>query len=105
MIGGTVLEIVRLMDKTWVRCQDNDNKDTCAIYLVEHPDHCVMPGDQIWWLDRTAFWTTPDGTFIFEPLQKIGNSGDIPKPTETKVAQAIKQMNDVEALMAKVEFV
>lgn len=100
MVGGTIVEIVRQTDKTWINCQDVDTGDFCAIFLVEHPDRCVSIGDEIWWLDRAVFWTTKDETVR---LTKIGNSGAA-RPAETRVAEALRQECVVEALMKKVVF-
>ena len=102
MIGGTIIEIVRLQDKTWVNCQNG--LDLCAIYVEEHPDRCLMPGDELWWLDKAALWTTTDGVYKNNRLTKIGYSGAA-RPTETRVSQALRQMRAVEAMMKKVVFV
>jgi len=104
MVGGKIIEIVRQLDKTWVNCQDTDTKDQAAIFLVEHPDRCVSIGDDVWWLDQAAFWSTEDGEFKDQRLTKIGNSGAV-RPTETRVAQALRQMRELDGMMEKIEWV
>ncbi|HEX5426642.1 MAG TPA: hypothetical protein VFW94_24230 [Candidatus Acidoferrales bacterium] len=56
MVGGIVINIIRLPDGAWVQCLDTTYaNDTCAIRVADAKEMKV--GDKLWWQGRIAFWT------------------------------------------------
>lgn len=75
MVGGVVVEVIQLADKTWINCQGTgcERRGQCAIYTVPAPD--VQIGDKLWWQGRNAYWTPLGSTKSDIPIQRIGFSG------------------------------
>lgn len=72
MVGGTVLEVVRGADKTWVNTVESHERRSgqCAIYVVNGElTNKIKPGDSLWWQAGYARWTP------FEYKQGSGKSG------------------------------
>lgn len=74
MVGGEVINIVRLSDGAWIQCLDTTYaNDTCAIRVADAREMKV--GDKLWWHGRMAYWTP----WPFEgrediPLERISYS-------------------------------
>lgn len=53
-----------------------DGKDCCGIYTASNPG--FIPGDNIWWHGRTAYWTPRNGQGSESdiPLKRYGCSFD-----------------------------
>jgi len=59
MVGGVVIEVIKLEDKIWVDTMDRKRlDDRCAIY-VERTDlsERIKPNDSLWWQGSFAYWT------------------------------------------------
>ena len=74
MVGGKVINIVKLKDSTWVQCVDRTySEQTCAIRVADAKEMKV--GDSLWWQGRQAFWTPkPDDGREDIKLERIGYS-------------------------------
>jgi hypothetical protein len=73
MVGGKIIEIRKLAEKTLVWCIDN--YDECAVYVAAVPAE-ARPGDSFWWQGRHAYWTPKDRSKVDVPLDRIGFSFD-----------------------------
>jgi len=75
MLNGRVINIVRLVDSTWVQCLDvsRSENDAWGIYVKDPLEMRV--GDSLWMQNDTAYWTPDDGSMRRDiPLEKIGFS-------------------------------
>ncbi len=90
MVGGIVIDIVKVSDdKWWVNCVDTGlgsgaGEETCAIYL-NPVGESVDVGDNIWWQGQYAMWTPADRSRTDVRLPRIGFSG-VPHPDRDRVA-------------------
>lgn len=58
MIGGVVIEVIQLPDKTWINCEETDSTLKCAIYVERsRRSETIRMGDSLWWQSRNAYWT------------------------------------------------
>jgi len=58
MVGGVVTETIVLPDRIWVKCEEHNSSDQCAIYVERNPkSECIESGDSIWWQAGQAMWT------------------------------------------------
>ena len=61
MVGGKVIEVLRLPDRVWVNCWEVlfcGAVTECAIYVVRtEVSELIKVGDQLWWQGRDAMWT------------------------------------------------
>lgn len=56
MVGGTVINIVRMESDVWVGCIDATYEQTmCAIRVKDSREMKV--GDKLWWQGKRALWT------------------------------------------------
>lgn len=85
MVGGTVINIVRLEDSTWVQCEERTTyynskgqrsrqfSDTCAIRVKDAKQMKI--GDKLWWQGPWAMWTPkPDDGREDIRLERVGYS-------------------------------
>ncbi len=85
MVGGVVINIVRLADSVWVQCEETahyyDDKgrrkksytDQCAILVKDAKEMKV--GDRLWWQGSRAMWTPkPDDGREDIVLKRVGYS-------------------------------
>lgn len=59
MVGGKVIEIVKLDDRIWLDVQDTiyQRDPTCAIYIVRNTvSEQIEVGDMVWWQGRFLMW-------------------------------------------------
>jgi hypothetical protein len=78
MVGGIVVEVIKLEDRVWVDCKDAVylNDPTTAVYVVRNAvSELIRPGDKLWWQGDSAFWTTPDLKHVEVELERVGSSG------------------------------
>ena len=79
MVGGKVINVVRVGGNSWIQVQDGYN-DVCAVRVEGHPE--VGIGDSIWWQSGFCYHTPIDwaeGDPYDIRLEKIGYShGTIP---------------------------
>src|SRR4030095_14596049 len=76
MIGGIVIEIIRLEDRIWVNAKNRTYNETCAIYIECNRDsEAIRVGDSIWWQGQYAMWTPQTGEFKDRKIPRIGFSG------------------------------
>lgn len=84
MVGGKVIEIIKLEDRIWLNCQDDwppKHPDQCAIYVKRNADsEAVAVGDGLWWQGGYAMWTPTDRRFVDRKIPRIGFSG-VNRPT------------------------
>lgn len=82
MIGGNIIEVIKLSDKIWINTIDweQSQDERTAIYVKRNPvSERVKPNDSIWWQGKWAMWAPKGKSAIDIKLQKIGNSG-VPRP-------------------------
>lgn len=61
MIGGIVLEIIRLPDRLWVNCVEENSNDKCAIFVERNAQsEQIKVADRLWWQGPWALWTPYD---------------------------------------------
>jgi len=74
MVGGKVINIVKVEDGVWVQCLDRTySEQTCAIRVKDAKEMKV--GDSLWWQGRHAYWTPkPDDGREDVRLERIGYS-------------------------------
>ena len=74
MVGGKVINIVKLSGGVWVQCQDTTyTQDTCAIRVKDSREMKV--GDSLWWQGNRAYWTPkPDDGREDIDLERVGYS-------------------------------
>lgn len=81
MIGGTVTEVLKLKDRIWVNCVEDNSESKCAIYVVRNDkSENIKPSDSVWWQGSWAMWT---------PYKYRGN--DPRKPSYVKGRKAGKE--------------
>lgn len=99
MVGGRVINIVRLPDSVWVQCEETtryydargrhsrEYSSTCAIRVKDAKEMKV--GDSLWWQGSRAMWTPkPDDGREDIVLERIGYShSTIPEDVIEAVAQ------------------
>jgi hypothetical protein len=89
MVGGTVIDIVKVSDrKWWVNCAEHFDRrtpDQCAIYLNPSGE-AVDVGDSVWWQGQKAYWTPADRSRVDVALPRIGFSG-VPHPHRPAVTE------------------
>lgn len=82
MVGGTIIDIVKVSDRRWwVNCAEHFERrtpDQCAIYL-DPSGQPVDVGDSLWWQGAHAYWTPADRRCVDVKLKRIGFSG-VPHP-------------------------
>ena len=86
MVGGVVINIVKMDDCTWVECLDTTYaQDTCAIRVKDANEMKV--GDRLWWQGQRAMWTPkPDDGREDIVFERIGySSSKIPDEVLEKV--------------------
>jgi len=70
MIGGTVIETIKLPDRIWINCVEDNSESKCAIYVERNEkSETIKPSDCLWWQGANAMWT---------PYEKRGNSPSKP---------------------------
>lgn len=63
MVGGIVIEVIKLRGRVWVNCVERDKLDTgkhnqCAIYVERNENsESIKLKDSLWWQGRYAMWT------------------------------------------------
>lgn len=84
MVGGTVIEVIKLRDRVWVDTRDTYYpRDTCAIYVRRtHDAEQVAEGDSLWWQGSEAYWTPQTLECVDRAIPRIGYSG-VARPTPT----------------------
>ena len=77
MVGGVVIETIRLPERVWVNVRDRVyERETCAIYVERTVDaDSIEIGDSLWWQGREAYWTPKAGGFEDRAIPRIGYSG------------------------------
>ncbi len=79
MVGGKVINVVRVGGNSWVQVQDGHN-DVCAVRVAGQPE--ISVGDSFWWQSGNAYWTRQswyEGDPYDVRLERIGYShGGIP---------------------------
>jgi hypothetical protein len=86
MVGGKVINIVKLDDCVWVNCLDTTyTQDTCAIRVKDAKEMKV--GDSLWWQGNRAMWAPkPDDGREDIVLERVGYShSKIPDEVLAKV--------------------
>lgn len=86
MVGGIVINIVKLDDCTWINCMDRTySEQTCAIRVKDAKEMKV--GDALWWQGSRAMWTPkPDDGREDIVLDRVGYShSKIPDEVMAKV--------------------
>lgn len=86
MVGGVVINIVKMDESTWVECLDTTYaSDTCAIRVKDAREMKV--GDSLWWQGNRAMWTPkPDDGREDIILERVGYShSTIPDDVFAKV--------------------
>jgi hypothetical protein len=86
MVGGVIINIVRLSDSTWVQCMETtvyhdstgrrttESTQTSAIRVKDAPAD-MKCGDRLWWQGRWAMWTPkPDDGREDVHIERIGYS-------------------------------
>lgn len=78
MVGGTVIEVIKMDDRIWVNCKDTQwYGDECALYLEK--TECslgIEVGDALWWQGKKAYWTANSaGAKHDVAIPRIGYSG------------------------------
>lgn len=85
MVGGKVIEVLRVPGRLWINTQEQvwnplrqeyRPGEVVAIYVqdVETPTP-IAPGDSLWWQGTTAYWTPLTRQVVDYPLPRIGYSG------------------------------
>jgi hypothetical protein len=85
MVGGVVINIVRLSDCAWVQCEDTTYYyDKAGRRKKSYTDHCAIRvkdpkemkvGDRLWWQGSRAMWTPkPDDGREDIVLERVGYS-------------------------------
>jgi hypothetical protein len=75
MVGGKVINVVKLLDCAWIQCLDTtySKNDTCAIRVKDAKEMKV--GDRLWWQGNRAMWTPkPDDGREDIVLERVGYS-------------------------------
>lgn len=98
MVGGKVINIVRMPDSVWVQCEETtyyyddhgrrkkSYTDQCAIRVKDAKEMKV--GDSLWWQGNRAMWTPkPDDGREDIVLERVGYShSKIPDDVLQKLA-------------------
>lgn len=63
MVGGVVIEVIKLKGRVWVNTVERERLDTgeynqCAIYIERNENsEQIKLKDSLWWQGRFAMWT------------------------------------------------
>ena len=86
MVGGRIIEVIKLEEKIWINTVSRtDLDDRCAIYVERTAEsEKVKPNDKLWWQGSIAYWTAMEngeirGRIEVE-LKKVSGSG-VPRPS------------------------
>lgn len=76
MIGGTVIEVIKLPNRIWVNCEEPDSTSKCAIYVERNAaSEQIQPADSVWWQGGFAMWTPYGHERTDVQIPRIGFSG------------------------------
>ena len=74
MIGGKVIEVRPEGQKTRLWVMDHRQSSAEAAIYVETQTEMPVPGDDVWWQARLAYWTPADRRFTDRPMPRVGYS-------------------------------
>jgi hypothetical protein len=59
VVGGAVIEVIKLSDRIWVNVVDRQRlDDRCAVYVKRNEvSERIRPNDSLWWQGYMAMWT------------------------------------------------
>lgn len=78
MVGGTVVKVIKLSGKLWIKCEEDNTTSQCALYIERDSNaEKIAPGDSLWWQGGWAMWT---------PFSKRFNDPDKPNYVKDRKA-------------------